>query len=273
MDNIIALLTDFGAKGEHYVASMKGVLLKINPSVRIIDISHNISAFSILEASFLIKSSYKYFPEKTVFIMVIDPGVGTSREILAIRTKSQHYFIGPNNGIFSLITKEKNILECVEIKNSDYFNPIVSKTFHGRDIMAPVAAHITLGVKIKEIGPYFELEKILKYPVIYGVDQNNKKIECTIQYIDSFGNITTNIPIRSNFIKGTSLPIVYGDSINFQWEDQNYEAKLTTHFGTEPKNQFLFIIGSSGFLEISRNQDNAAKYLGLKVGDIITITL
>ena len=271
--NVIALITDFGRRGLHYVASMKGVILKINPHVSIVDITHEISSYSIIETAYLVKSSYKHFPKNTVFVMVVDPGVGSSREILAIKSKSNHFFIGPNNGVFSNIMKSEKILTCVEVKHERYFNLPVSSTFHGRDIMAPVAAHITNGVALNDLGPYFDVQRIIKYPITYEVDEENKQIEATIQYIDNFGNVTTNIPIRSNFVKGTALSIVFGNKIKVQFKNNIYEGKLTTHFSTEQKNALLFLIGSSGFLEISKNQSDASKALSLKVGDTIKVML
>ena len=252
---------------------MKGVILKINPNVSIIDISHDVSSYSIIETAYLIKSSYKHFPKETIFVIVVDPGVGSSREILAIKSKSEHFFIGPNNGIFSNIMKAEKILSCVEIKNEKYYNLPVSTTFHGRDIMAPVAAHITRGVPLNDLGPLFKIQDIKDFPMTYEVDEDNKEINATIQFIDSFGNITTNIPIRSNFIKGTALSIMFGSKIPFKYKKKHYEGKLTTHFSTEPKNAFLFLIGSSRFLELSKNQGNLAEHIGFKVGDTITILL
>jgi S-adenosylmethionine hydrolase len=271
--NVIALITDFGTRGLHYVASMKGVILKINPYVSIVDITHEISSYSIIEAAYLVKSSYKHFPKNTVFIMVVDPGVGSSREILAIKSKSNHVFIGPNNGVFSNIMKSEKILMCVEVKHEKYFNLPVSSTFHGRDIMAPVAAHVSNGVALNDLGPYFDVQDIMKYPIIYELDEENKQIEATIQYIDSFGNLTTNIPIRSNFVKTTALSIVFGNKIKVQFKNNIYEGKVTTHFNSEQKNALLFLIGSSGFLEISKNQGDASKALSLKVGDTIKVML
>lgn len=270
---VIALITDFGTRGLHYVASMKGVILKINPNVSIVDITHDISSYSIIETAYLIKSSYKHFPKNTVFIIVVDPGVGSSREIIVIRSKSNHFFIGPNNGVFSNIMKSEKILTCVEVKNEKYFNQSISNTFHGRDIMAPVAAHITNGVALHELGPYFDVQEIKEFPINYKIDEDAKRIEATIQFIDSFGNVTTNIPIRNNFVKGTALSIMFGAKIRVQSKSRNYEGKLTTHFSTEPKNTLLFLIGSSGFLEISKNQRSAAIDMNFKVGDIIYLLL
>lgn len=270
---IIALLTDFGSRGLHYVASMKGVILKINPDVSIIDISHDISSFSIIEASYLMKSSYKHFPENTIFIIVVDPGVGSSREILAIKTRSNHYFICPNNGIMLNIINLNEIVECVEVKNSDFFNLPTSSTFHGRDIMAPVAAHISNGVILKDLGPRFNPQDIKEYNIEFNVDQEKKMIKSTVLFIDSFGNVTTNIPIRNNLIKGTSFHIKTSDTLEFEYNNKKFQGILATHFKMEPEGTLLFVIGSSGYLEISKNQASASEEIGCTVGDIVTFLL
>ncbi|MFX1384543.1 MAG: S-adenosyl-l-methionine hydroxide adenosyltransferase family protein, partial [Promethearchaeota archaeon] len=264
---------DFGSRGMHYVASMKGVILKINPNVKIIDIAHDISPYSIIEASYLIKSIYKFYPEGTIFLMVIDPGVGSKREILVLKSKLNHYYIGPNNGIFSKIIKEKHILECVEIQNKEFFHLPVSNTFHGRDIMAPVAAYISKGIELKKFGTYFEKKDIVRYPITYNVDEENKIIKATVLFIDSFGNITTNIRVRNNFIKKTLIQIVIGNQIEVKFGENIYKGKITTHFNDVPEGSFLFLIGSSGYLEISKNQGNASREIGCKVGNVITINL
>ncbi len=270
---VIGLYTDFGSKGSYYVASMKGVILKINPNIKIIDISHNISPYSIIEASYLIKSTYKFFPLQSVFIFVIDPGVGSSRNILAVKTKSNFYFVGPDNGIFYNILDQDDISECYKVENDEYFNKPISNTFHGRDIMSPVGAYISKGLSLDIFGPKFDSKSFIKYNIFYQIFTNEKKIQGIIQYIDSFGNITTNIPIENENIKGSSLKIKEGDNIKIKFKNQEYEGKFTFHFAKVPIRSLLFLKGSSGFLEISINQGNAAEHIGFKVGDIIIIVL
>ncbi|MHA1488296.1 MAG: SAM hydrolase/SAM-dependent halogenase family protein [Promethearchaeota archaeon] len=261
---IIGLITDFGTKGAHYIASMKGVILRINPNVQIIDISHDISSYSIIEASYIIKSTYKFFPEKTLFLIVVDPGVGSNRNILAIKTKSGYIFIGPNNGIFSNALNSEIIDECIKIENDIYFNKPVSKTFHGRDIIAPVGAYITNGISLVNFGPQFDQEKITKFPMEYE-EISKKKIRCTIQFIDNFGNLITNI-------EENSLSLEEGNIIELKSNKNLYKGRFVNFFESVPVNSLIFLIGSSGYLEISINQGNAAEKLSLKVGDIIEIT-
>ena len=145
-NKIIGLITDFGDKGFHYVAAMKAIILRINSKVPIIDITHYISSYSVLEAAYILKTTYILFPQNSIFIIVVDPGVGSSREILAVKTNSNYYFIGPNNGIFSLLFKFSEIDKCIHIQNEEFFNKPVSSTFHGRDIMAPVGAYISKNI-------------------------------------------------------------------------------------------------------------------------------
>lgn len=270
---VIALLTDFGPLGQHYIASMKGVILKINPNIKIVDVSHNISSYSIIEASYLIRVTYKYFPEFTVFVIVVDPGVGSSREILALKTKSNFFFVGPNNGIFSALFNKNEIKECVLVNNDNYFIKPISSTFHGRDIMAPVGAHIVNGVPLSNLGDQFDPDNFIDFHITLEILEEKKIINCTVQYIDSFGNITTNIPLETENIKGTSLKIKEADTLKIKLKNQEYKGIFTSHFAKVPKGSFLFLKGSSGFLEISINQGNAAEHIGFKVGDIITIIL
>ncbi|UCC20765.1 MAG: SAM-dependent chlorinase/fluorinase [Promethearchaeota archaeon] len=275
MERIIALLTDFGPRGQHYVAAMKGVILKINPLANIIDISHKISPFSVIEASYILKTTYIHFPKNTVFITVVDPGVGSARELIALKTNSDYYFIGPNNGIFPNVFDKSEISECVNIQNEDYFNHPVSSTFHGRDIMAPIGAYITKfeNFPLSELGSNFKFNNLIKFPLVYEINLEENSIKSTIQYVDSFGNGTTSIPMAGNKIMNTDLNLEDDSKISFTIKEKNYEAIFTSHFASMPIDSLLFIIGSTGYLEISINQGNASKILNFKAGDIITINI
>jgi S-adenosylmethionine hydrolase len=262
---IIGLITDFGSRGQHYVASIKGVILNINSKVKIIDISHNITPFSIIEASYIIKTTYKYYPKGTVFIIVVDPGVGSSREILAIKTVDNYYFVGPNNGVFLGAFELHEIKECIEITNEEYFIKPVSKTFHGRDIMAPIAAYITQGVPLSNLGVNFNPHKQIYYPIEFN-KISNKELRCVIQYIDEFGNITTNV-------QANSFPLKIGAIMKIKFKQTEAKGTFVEFFNEVSKDAIILLFGSSGFLEISKNQGNAADDLGVSVGDTITIIL
>jgi S-adenosylmethionine hydrolase len=273
MESIIALLTDFGIRGQHYVAAMKAVILKINPLAKIIDISHNISPYSTIEASYLLKSTYKHFPKETVFIIVIDPGVGSTREIVIVKTKSNFYFVGPNNGILPNVLDSSEISECINVQNEEYFNHPVSPTFHGRDIMAPIGAFITKKIDVKDFGPNFNVDNLVKNQQMYKLDLENNQIFGSIQYIDSFGNCTTTIPMERNKIKNSDLMLKVGSEISIKIFEQNYKGEFVSHFSSVHPDSLLFLVGSSNCLEVSINQGSASERLGLKVGDKIMIKL
>ena len=262
---IIGLITDFGTKGQHYVSSMKGVILNINPEVTIVDISHSIAPFSIIEASYIIKATYKYFPIGTVFIIVVDPGVGSSREILTIKSVDNYYFIGPNNGILSSLFELSDFSECIEITNEEYFNKPISKTFHGRDIMAPIAANITKGLPLSKFGIRFNPSKLVSYPIELKKISDNE-VRCTIQYIDDFGNIITNLKPDSFLLKDGAI-------LKIKLKQMEINGEFVQFFEKVIKSSVLFLVGSSGFLEISKNQGNAAVDFEVSVGDSITVEL
>ena len=275
MENIIALITDFGTKGQHYVAVMKAVILNINPRVKIIDISHGIASYSIIEASYILKTTYKHFPKTTVFITVVDPGVGSPRRIIALKTKSNYFFIGPDNGIFPNAFNRAEISDCISIQNEKYFNQPVSSTFHGRDIMAPVGAYITKhkNFPLSDLGPKFDFNSLIKIPIIIKIDLENRSIMSLIQHIDSFGNGVTTIPMIGNKIEDSDLIIEDEFKISIIINNNKYDGIFSSHFSSVPKNSILFLVGSTGFLEVSINQGHAANILDFKLGDIITIRL
>jgi hypothetical protein len=275
MENIIALITDFGTKGQHYVAAMKAVILNINPRVKIIDISHGISSYSIIEASYILKTTYKHFPKTTVFIIVVDPGVGSTRKIIALKTNLNYFFIGLDNGVFPNAFNIAEISNCVSIQNEEYFNHPVSSTFHGRDIMAPVGAYITKdkNFPLSDLGSKFDFNSLIKIPIIFKIDLENRSIMSSIQYIDSFGNGTTTIPMIGNKIKDSDLTLEDELKISIFINNNEYDGIFSSHFSSVPKDSILFLVGSTGFLEVSINQGHAAKILDFKVGDIITIRL
>ncbi|MFX1532232.1 MAG: S-adenosyl-l-methionine hydroxide adenosyltransferase family protein [Promethearchaeota archaeon] len=273
MERIIALITDFGPKGHHYVAAMKAIIMNINPLVKIIDIAHNITPYSIIEASYILKTTYKFFPKGSIFIIVVDPGVGGSREILALKTKSDYIFIGPNNGIFSNVFDISEISECVSIQNEEYYRQPVSSTFHGRDIMAPIGAYITKykSFPLSDLGPIFNFNKIVRKIITNKIDFGNRSITSSIQYIDSFGNGTTAIQMVGNKIEDLDLSLKDGMKIILLYNSNKYEGIFTSHFSSVHIDSLLFLVGSTGFLEISINQGSASGKIGFKPGDLITI--
>ncbi|WP_457642406.1 SAM hydrolase/SAM-dependent halogenase family protein [Persephonella sp.] len=252
--NVIALLTDFGTK-DGFVGAVKGVISTINPSVNIIDISHEVSSFDILEGSIILSSVYKYFPEGTIFVTVIDPGVGTERKPVVVQTE-RYFFVAPDNGVLTLPLKEQKIKKIVEIKNRGLLLPRDSETFHGRDIFAPVAAYISRGVPLGMIGDEIkDLKKVdFPEPVI-----KDKFMEGEIIKFDKFGNGITNIkeipPYDEIYIKDITI------------------KKIVKSFLEGEKNSLNMIKGSFGFYEIFVPEESAKDRYSLKKGEKIKIKL
>ena len=188
---VIALLTDFGLK-DSYVGVMKGVIATVNPRVTVIDLDHDVASHRIEEAAFLLATSYSYFPQNTVFCVVVDPGVGSSRKAIAIQTKN-YYFVGPDNGVLWQAAERDGITKIVTLENKKYFRKPVSSTFHGRDIFAPIAAALTKGYRPAGFGR--EIKDFIN-PDFINPQVERGTIFGEILHIDSFGNLITNIPLN-----------------------------------------------------------------------------
>ena len=263
MSKIITLLTDFGLR-DPYVSMMKAVILSINPTVKIIDISHKIPKFNILSASFILKSAAKYFPKNTIHVVVIDPGVGSKRRAITIKTKN-YYFIGPDNGVLIPAALEDGIVESRNIINKKYFRKDVSKTFHGRDIFAPVAAYLSLGIDFKELGPKIQdfIIPSFSFPRI-----DKDKIIGNIIHIDDFGNIVTNIK-KENIEKFCKAKTCRDFKINIG--NQELIVPFLRSYSDIAKDNLLALIDSENYLEISVNMGNAAKMLKAKERERIVV--
>jgi S-adenosylmethionine hydrolase len=259
---VITLLSDFGYV---YPASMKGVILSVNPEAIIVDISHTVPSYDAVAGAFILKSCAKYFPSCTVHIAVVDPGVGTQRRPLAIRAESSdhdiHFFIGPDNGILIPAARSIGEFEVYEITNRDMFrsDDDISSTFHGRDIFAPAGAHITKGIDIRSVGNRIQDFNDMDFGESKIEKTENSILGKTI-FIDPFGNIITNIPAGIiDFIAGDILKI------------GKKQIKFMKSYGYCKIKEPLSLIGSHGYLEIAINQGNAARYFHKKSGDKITI--
>ena len=192
---LITLLSDFGISDE-YVAVMKAAIAKVNPIVRVVDITHQIPAQSIVAARFCLMNAYPYFPSGTVHVAVVDPGVGGKRRAVAVEI-AQGFIVAPDNGLLSGVLSQNSVIAAVELTNPEYWlTSQPSTTFHGRDIFAPVGAHLANGVSLQKIGPEINPESLVKLDLPQCTQMDNSITGC-IQYIDHFGNLVTNIP-RSN---------------------------------------------------------------------------
>jgi S-adenosylmethionine hydrolase len=257
---IITLTTDFGL-ADPYVAEMKAVILSINPNAKIVDITHHVEKFNVRNGAFVLAAASPYFPKGTIHVAVVDPGVGTKRKPILIET-GKDFFIGPDNGVLALAAKNQGILHVYEIANPKFMLPRMSQTFHGRDVFAPVAAHLSKGVKPSEFGP--EIRKIVmpKFARIY---KKGDGLTGEVIHIDSFGNIITNFTAKH--LETLSVE----GFVHIKLRDKRLKLKLCRAYAEMDRGKPLAIIGSHDFLEISVNMGSAAQAFGVKVGDAVTL--
>jgi hypothetical protein len=278
---IIALITDFGLS-DHYVGAMKGVILSICPNAQIIDLTHAIDPQNVQQAAFVLLNSYQYLPSGTIIIAVIDPGVGSSRKPIAVET-NMGIFVGPDNGLFSYVFKQVEVRKIVALQNPKYLLNDVSSTFHGRDIFSPAGAHLARGVTIDELGPVMNKLVWLETPRF---EVKADSIHGEVLYIDRFGNMVTSIghlawgendtllvnPIfDAVFDEGVGFPeAIHPESCQIQIGELELDS-LCFSYSNAAKGNILALVNSARHLEIAVNQGNAAKRLGVEVGEPVVL--
>ncbi len=263
MGRIITLTTDFGTK-DPFVGQMKGVIKSINPNVDVVDITHEITPHSIKEAAIVIGLSYSYFPPRSIHVVVVDPGVGSERKPILVVTEN-HYFIGPDNGVFSLIyQKEGAFLQVIHITADHYFIRKDTSTFHGRDIFSPVAAWLSRGIPVNNFGE--ETEEFMRIPIPAPTRPTKSTIEGEIIYIDRFGNAITNI--TSNML----LPYIK-DNKKLKVVFKGKEVPLKTYYAEAEDKELYCLLNSFDLLELYVYRGNAAKEFNIRIGDIIGIII
>ncbi len=259
--SVITLTTDFGTK-DNYVGVMKGVILGINPSVCLVDITHEIAPQQVREAAFLLLSSYRWFPSGTVHLVVVDPGVGGKRNPIIVETE-RHLFVGPDNGVFSLIYEREQEFRVFKISNPQFLLPKVSNTFHGRDIFAPAAAYLSKGTPPSRLGE--QINRYVRFPFT-GPEIREDVLEGEIIHIDRFGSLVTNIS------EETWKGFVSRDKQEFQIIIKDKILNRICHtYSDVPQGELLVVIGSSGFLDISANCASAAEMLSAKPGETVRV--
>jgi len=261
--NIITLTTDFGLE-DSYVGQMKGAILKNNISVNVIDICHAIPAHDILTAAITIHASYRYFPRGTVHLVIVDPGVGSQRNILVAAT-GDHLFIAPDNGVLSLLFKENDLKSIHRVENATLFPSEISSTFHARDIMAPIAAALAGGMPLDTVGSAVPTSSCVRLELPEPVITENK-IEGQILHIDRFGNIRSNITTGD---LSTFQPMDFG-GIRLKGHQVN---TISNTYSDVAAGNLVALIDSSGYLEIAMNKGNAALQTKCKPGDQILIII
>ncbi len=267
MSSIITLITDYGLR-DSFAASVKGVILRINPQATIVDISHEIAPQDIWEAAFALKTAYTYFPKGTVHLSVVDPGVGSGRRPIIAVTES-YYFVGPDNGIFSLIYAEAERLRVHQITASHYYLPSPGPTFHGRDIFAPVAAWLAKGIPSGNFGEEITDFVKLNVPV---PKKGQGTVEGHVIHIDRFGNIITNITYKD--IQSIAPEGADPAALSVVVSIAGKEVKGIKKFYAEnAPSEPGAIINSSGYLEVFAFKQNARALLGAKRGDAVRLVL
>lgn len=260
MVQLITLTTDFGLT-DSYVAEIKAVILGINPFVEIVDISHQVEKFNIRMGAYVLASAAPYFPKGTIHVAVVDPGVGTKRKPILIVTEN-NFFVGPDNGVLALAAERQGIKHIYEIANPKYMLPKVSTTFHGRDIFAPAAAHLSKGIPPAGFGP--ETRRIVK-PQFAKIIKRDSMLVGEVIHVDGFGNIITNFTAKELESLGIR------ENLNLKLRETILKLKLCRAYADVKAKKPLALIGSHDFLEISVNQGNAARMFKVKAGDKVII--
>ncbi len=250
---MITLITDFGEQ-DWFVGTIKGVIACIHPEARVVDITHQIPAGDIKAGAFALAASCRYFQHGTIHVVVVDPGVGTDRKALAVRT-SRFLFVAPDNGVLSWALRTEDIKDIRVLENSEYFLQPASHTFHGRDVFAPVAAHLSKGAAIRGLGPAAPNLVQLEWPEAIS---RGGLVEGEVVYIDRFGNALTNIENRIAEPAHERNVSVYRSG--------RLLARVLPSYQSVPTGKIVAVPGSAGFLEVAVNGGNAARRLGLKVG-------
>jgi len=260
MPRFITLTTDFG-NGSPYVAAMKGVILSINPHATIVDLTHGIAAHNVRQAALVVADATRWFPDQTIHVAVVDPGVGTQRGLIYLRSGTQQY-LAPDNGLLSRLALDAPPSTIIRISEPEFWLPAVSATFHGRDILAPVAARLSLGLDAFRLGGVQPGLVELEWTE---AQVTQRKIEGAVQSIDSFGNLITNIEAQAleGVPRGEETAIVC---------DEHETRGIFNTYGDQPEMTLIALVGSSGKLELAIVGDSAAMMLGVRAGAPVVIT-
>ncbi|MBC7218087.1 MAG: S-adenosyl-l-methionine hydroxide adenosyltransferase family protein [Candidatus Caldatribacterium sp.] len=261
---LVVLLTDWGTKS-YYQGVVKGVIKQIAPEVEVIDLTHEVEPFNVREAMHVLFRAYRDFPKGTVFMGVVDYGVGTERKAIAFETESGYFFVGPDNGLFTLVAEAERVTRIVELANPEYFyRATPSFSFHGRDIFAPVSAYIAKGFDLSLFGKRLESLVLLPYEK---ARKEGGRILGEVAFFDRFGNVETNIP--EIFLEGLKLQ----SNVTIYLGEKEFRATYCRTYGDVPRGELLIHEDSSGFLEIAVNQGSAREEMRVRGGERLYILL
>jgi len=260
----ITLTTDFGVN-DHYVGTMKGVILSVNPQAQIVDICNSVQSFDVLDGALTISQAYKYFPADTVHVVVVDPGVGTPRRPILV-TGEKHIFLAPDNGVLSLVYEREERLSVRHITSEHYFLQPLSNTFHGRDVFAAVAGWLSKGVEVAKFGD--EITDFIRFAAPKPKPVDARTFKAVVLKVDKFGNLVTNFSERDVpqlFAQPTpAFKITVGKA---------QVSKLVQSYSQGAPGEVFAIVGSMGYLEISANRGAAAQVVGAGRGAEVMLTL
>lgn len=260
---IITLITDFGTEDE-YVGLLKGVILGIDPNATVVDVTHAIKPQDVAQAAFALEASFRYFPEGTIHVVVVDPGVGTERGILCLE-QDRRFFLAPDNGTLTLLLEEGQGAVLRRLENPAFRRAEVSPVFHGRDIIAPAAAHLSKGADSRALGPELAREATVRLEHLRPVLRADSGIDGTIVHVDRFGNLISNIPAGLLDAVGGG-----GEGVRITVGEACLSAISKTYAHGAP-GVVLALIGSRGYLEIAVNRGSAQTALGLGTGDPVRV--
>ena len=265
-NGLVVLLTDFGAK-DFYVGAMKGAIYSVFPAARIDSISHEVTPFDISQGAYTLAKASAEFPAGTVFVVVVDPGVGTPRKPIVMQTEDGKYFVAPDNGILTMVANSLGVAEVREIQNTDLMRGgALSSTFHGRDIFGPTGAHLASGTAFGSVGEVVKNYHRLDLPL---AERTESSIVGRIELIDEYGNALTNIPRTlfggSDIVLGDKIVVSVGDPA------QAIEVKYVNTYGDVPVGEYIGLFGSGEVLELAINQGNLGSALKLQQGDRVLI--
>jgi S-adenosyl-L-methionine hydrolase (adenosine-forming) len=264
---LITLLTDFGLDDE-YVGVIKGVIAGIHTDVRTVDVTHQIDPQDVVHGAFILAAAFSFFPSGTIHVAVVDPGVGSGRRILAVEAAG-HRFLAPDNGLLERVLDDQRDVKIVSVENKRYFLNPVSQTFHGRDIFAPVAAHLACGLALHQLGPIVDRQTMVTGGVPRCRIPSMHAIEGQVVAIDRFGNLLTNIDQRALEQLQHRFP---GSAITVRLARQCIHG-IATEYQQAAQHAPLAIVGSRGLLEISVNCGSAHHLLGVGKKDTVRVAV
>ncbi len=261
---IITLTTDFGLN-DHFVGAMKGVILDIVPEAAIVDVSHAVQAFDVLDGAIAISQAYSYFPNGTVHVVVVDPGVGTTRRPI-IASSDGYHFVAPDNGVLSMVYAKEERMHVRHVTSDHYFRQPVSNTFHGRDVFAPIAAYLAKQVDSHKFGE--EVEDYVRFAAPRPKPAGDNRIRAVVLKVDRFGNLITNVTPQD-------VPALFSDKPGaFKIAVGNKEVtEIRTAYADAAPGQVFGILGSMGYLEIAANRAPASQITGANKGSEVSIVL